>query len=187
MSARAEAASGAAGRVAAAGGSPRRHVAGEAVLHPASLSAILALILNDHWWKAAYPGVVTGKISDFAGLAFFPLLLQGAFELGRSALGRPWRPSRGALLAAVLATFVGFAAVKLWAPAAGAYRLGLGALQWPFLALSKLAHGEALPPLRRVVLARDPTDLVALPALLVALWVGLGRVRRAEARPPEQG
>ena len=31
--------------------------------------------MNDHVLKHACPGVVTGKLSDFAGLFFFPLFL----------------------------------------------------------------------------------------------------------------
>ena len=163
--------------------SPRaRPVAGEGVLHPASLVAIAALLLNDHWWKAAWPGLVTGKISDFAGLAFFPSLLVGAWEIALSALGRECRPSRRALFTAALATSLVFAAVKLWAPAGDLYRVGLASFQWPFLALLKLTQGRALPPLRPVALTQDPTDLAALPALGIAIWAGLGRARAAEAR-----
>src|SRR5690606_8292496 len=53
--------------------SPARPVAGDGLLHPAPLAAIGLLLLNDHWLKAAFPGSITGKLSDFAGLAFFPL------------------------------------------------------------------------------------------------------------------
>ena len=160
----------------------RAPLAGESVIHPASLAAIAALILNDHVWKAAWPGVVTGKISDFAGLAFFPLLLVSVWEITRSVLGLPWKPSRRALFAAVTATAVVFTLVKLWPPAGDAYRFGWAVLQWPFRAIGKLAAGRLLPPLRPVALVQDPTDLVALPALAVAIWVGLRRIRAAEAR-----
>ncbi len=33
------------------------------------------LLLNDVWWKWAYPGWITGKLSDFVGLYIFPLYL----------------------------------------------------------------------------------------------------------------
>jgi hypothetical protein len=32
------------------------------------LAAVALLALNDHWWKRAVPGLVTGKLSDFAGV-----------------------------------------------------------------------------------------------------------------------
>src|SRR3972149_6580371 len=42
---------------------------------PASLGAVALLLLNDHFLKQAYPSILTGKLSDFAGLFFFPFLL----------------------------------------------------------------------------------------------------------------
>jgi len=41
--------------------------------------AVAALLLNDLLLKQAYPGVVTGKLSDFAGIALVALLLLSAF------------------------------------------------------------------------------------------------------------
>ena len=50
-------------------------------------AACLALLVaNDRWLKWAYPGVVTGKLSDFAGLGVAGLLLAGAFPRHRTAL-----------------------------------------------------------------------------------------------------
>ena len=43
---------------------------------PLAVIAVLSLFLNDHVFKYAWPGVVTGKLSDVAGMIFFPLLLQ---------------------------------------------------------------------------------------------------------------
>ena len=37
---------------------------------------MIVLGLNDHIWKATYANVWTGKISDIAGLIFFPILLE---------------------------------------------------------------------------------------------------------------
>jgi hypothetical protein len=39
------------------------------------LVSLAALLLNDGWLKSAYPGFVTGKLSDFAGVAVVGLLL----------------------------------------------------------------------------------------------------------------
>jgi len=163
----------------------RAPIAGDGVIHPAQLTAIAALLLNDHVWKAAWPGVVTGKISDFAGLAFFPSLLVGAWEITCAALKRPFKPSRGVLFTAAIATALVFSLVKLWPPAGTAYRLGWAAMQWPFLALAALGSGRSTPALHPVALVQDPTDLVALPAIAVAVWTGLGRVRRRA--PGQQG
>lgn len=149
---------------------------GGAFLHPASLCAVLVLVLNDHFLKARFPGFVTGKLSDIAGLTFFPLLLQALWELGQHALGRRWQPSRRVLAASIGATGIAFGLVKLWSPASEAYRWVWGLMQWPFAALARAARGEELPGWFAVALARDPTDLLALPALAIAAWIGSTRL-----------
>jgi hypothetical protein len=40
--------------------------------HPVTVLALLVLILNDHVWKTRQPGLVTGKLSDAAGLVLMP-------------------------------------------------------------------------------------------------------------------
>ncbi len=45
------------------------------LVHPLSLTAIAVLVLNDHALKATHPSWWTGKLSDFAGLFFFPFLI----------------------------------------------------------------------------------------------------------------
>ena len=42
------------------------------------LLSLAVLVLNDWCFKAAYPGIVTGKLSDFAGIAVISLLLLAA-------------------------------------------------------------------------------------------------------------
>lgn len=46
-------------------------------LRPWTAAAVVVLVLNDHLLKGAHvlPDIVTGKVSDFAGLFFFPILL----------------------------------------------------------------------------------------------------------------
>ena len=78
--------------------------AGEGLLHPVPLLAIGLLVLNDHVLKDAFHNAVTGKLSDFAGMAFFPLLLQGLWEGAQSLLRRSWQPSRRALWICAAAT-----------------------------------------------------------------------------------
>lgn len=134
------------------------------LLHPAALLAAATLAANDHLLKTAFPSWWTGKLSDVAGLVLAPLVLVALVELWAAARGR-WRgPSARVLGVAVAATAVGFAAVKLLPVAGEAYRVLLGALQAPF-------RGRFAP----VALTRDPTDLLALPALLLAWWAGRQR------------
>lgn len=121
------------------------------------VAAIAVLLVNDHVLKASWPGLVTGKLSDLAGLAFFPVLLAGAWELATRAVLRP-----RAALVMVVATGLVFAATKLWPGAAHAWGLLVGLAQWPIRAA---LNGGA--PLSAALVVVDPTDLVALPALLL--------------------
>lgn len=43
------------------------------------LLCLALLLLNDSWLKSTYPGAITGKLSDFAGLAVVSLLLLAAW------------------------------------------------------------------------------------------------------------
>lgn len=144
--------------------------------HPLPMGAVLVLALNDHLLKGAgvLPGWLTGKLSDLAGLFFFPLLL-AALARGASRLARrpaPLEPTRLTAAAAGLTAAV-FAAIKL-SPAMNAWASSLAG------------------PMRL-----DPTDLAALPmAGLSVLWArrraarhfsGAGaRARRVPGRSPGQ-
>lgn len=165
---------------------PRPASAAAALARPLPLLAVALLVLNDHWAKAAYPGWLTGKLSDAAGLAFFPILLAALAEGAFAACGaRP--PGRRVLAAACAATALAFTLAKTTAAGNAAYRVGLGYAQWPQRALSAAARGRRAPPPRPVVLVRDPTDLVALPFVGLAYVLGAtspgggagGRGRRA--------
>ncbi len=51
---------------------PRSYLRGEELLAIPVAMAIVVTAINDHFLKAACPGALTGKISDFGGLFFFP-------------------------------------------------------------------------------------------------------------------
>ncbi len=158
----------------AAGG----RVPGDAILHPLALASIALLLVNDHLLKQAWPGVVTGKLSDAAGLVFFPLLLVGGWEVGHAALRLPWRSGRRAAIVGVMLTGVVFSAVKTLPAARDAWAFALGALQWVVALPGAAAQGSVLP-IRAVATVSDPTDMVALPALLVAYWILARRAARS--------
>ena len=141
----------------------------DGLLHPLALLALGTLVLNDHLLKGTAPGLLTGKLSDLAGLVFFPLLLQALVEV----LDRrePFRPRRSVLLGAALLSAMVFSAINLWPPAGDLYRWTLGTLQWPFHAL----QGGLGTPLRPTLHTVDPTDLLALPAVLLSLHIGWRR------------
>ena len=149
----------------------------DALLHPATLLALGLLVLNDHVLKAAYPGAVTGKLSDLAGLAFFPIMLVGAWELVLAMTGR-WRgPRKRALAVAIGVTAASFTLVKTWPVAASAFAWGLGLAQWLLALPVRLLDGGPLPPVVPTVVSVDPTDLVAVVALAIPAWIGLERAK----------
>lgn len=49
--------------------------------HPFILGALVLTALNDHVFKAMYHNVLTGKLSDFSGLFFFPVFLYALYDL----------------------------------------------------------------------------------------------------------
>jgi hypothetical protein len=76
-------------------------VPGDLLLRPVSVVSLVVLVVNDHWLKARLGtdrrfGAVTGKLSDVAGLVFFPLVLASLLELGRwLGVARDRDPRRG--------------------------------------------------------------------------------------------
>ena len=118
---------------------------------PVAVCALVVLLLNDHVLKQAAPGWVTGKLSDVAGLVVAPLLV----ALLAAALG-----VRRPLTWATAAVVVGFMLCKT----TGAGAATVSAL-WSLSGID--THIRA-----------DPTDLLALPAVLVArrLWRQAGSV-----------
>lgn len=144
----------------------------EELVHPWPLLAVVVLALNDHWLKGAglLPGWVTGKLSDVAGLFFFPLLLTAVSRVASRLLRRPDALTRRRLGVAIALTAAAFTAIQLWPAAAGAY-------EWLMPRLDPTGL------VRQVRVTMDPADLLALPALLLT-WLH-GR-RFFEAAPPDR-
>ncbi|MCS6899086.1 MAG: hypothetical protein RMJ98_05375, partial [Myxococcales bacterium] len=82
-----------------------------ALHHPIPLLAVGILLLNDHGLKGStwFPGWFTGKLSDAAGLFFFPILLTTLL----APLAPPWLQGRPLALASTASTGIAFAALKL--------------------------------------------------------------------------
>ena len=135
------------------------HVRGGVLLHPVALVALVALVVNDHVLKWRYPGLLTGKASDIAGLVLAPLVLLALVEWWGRPVPTPV-PGTGALGAA-LVVGMGFSVVKAWPAAAQAYSSLLGLLVRP-----------------------DPTDLWCLPALAIPVVVATRRTTRLKLVTP---
>ena len=140
-----------------------------ALLHPLPLGMLALLLANDHILKVHYPGWVSGKLSDVAGLALLPFVLLALADLAATASARIPAPGRRMVVACILATAAIFTAMQVTPLGADAYRLGLGVAQWPFHAMALLLQGAPIPSLHPVQLTPDPSDLLALPATAAAL------------------
>lgn len=129
--------------------------------------SVILLVVNDWVLKRHFPGPVTGKLSDIAGLIFAPVVLSAAIGLClalAARLGARIDPSltHRRLVLCIAATGLTFAAVKLSPDAA-------------HLLTDLLPRGSHI--------AVDWTDLFALPALGVAYYIGRDELRRiAESR-----
>ncbi|RLK23538.1 hypothetical protein DER29_1403 [Micromonospora sp. M71_S20] len=140
---------------------PRRDGAPAALAwlgHPATVAALVLLVTNDHLLKAAFPGPVTGKLSDIAGLVLAPPLV--AVLLALLAPRLPARAAAGLGLGLVAA---GFTAVK-----SSGYAAAVASAAWSAVSGPSLVRA-------------DGTDLFALPALALAWW-SWSRARREPVR-----
>jgi hypothetical protein len=149
-------------------------VAGDGLLQPIAVIALALLILNDHLLKPMLPGMITGKLSDLAGLLLAPLVTVAAIELAQAARGRRASADRRWLLAVCGVITVVLVAAKTTAAGAAALGLLLGLGQWAGgMALAPLFG--APPPVASAAVVVDPTDLVALVSVAAALALCLRR------------
>ena len=80
-------------------------------IHPIPLGAIFIMALNDHWLKFQFGNFLTGKISDFCGVFYFPIfllaliaLVDEVFRLQRFRLGP--KSAMGAIVFTDLLMFI---------------------------------------------------------------------------------
>lgn len=143
---------------------------GALVRHPVAVAALVMLFVNDQLLKERFANAVTGKLSDIAGLVLAPIVLVSVLELCSR------RTTGVALMVACTAlTVVAFALVQLWWPAGELYERVFGLLRWPLDATAALISGGAHSNSGRVQLWRDATDLLALPACVVPVWLAVRR------------
>ncbi len=151
---------------------------GELLLHPVEIAALVVWAVNDHVGKEAWPGLVTGKLSDVAGVIVTPVLFLGVYELRPG--GRLTRPA--VVAACVAAVGAAFVLVELVPAATEVYERGMGLVRWPVdLIRSALVGRELAGPVRDQLWA-DAPDLLTLPFLAVPLVLGLRHARGAPER-----
>lgn len=143
----------------------RERAPGDLLVRPLAVVALMTLILNDQVLKRRWPGLLTGKLSDIAGLVFLPLLVISICELARAAARRPWRVGDRGVVAVAATVAIGFAATKLSTAIGSTYGDILGWLRWPLI-----GHWS------RIAISDDPTDVLCTPGLVVA-WIESRRLR----------
>ena len=138
------------------------------LLAVAPLVATVLLVVNDTWAKSHWPGFVTGKASDAAGLFLLPVVLIAALEVARNLSGLPWVDRRRDAAIVGIAVACGFVGVKGAPLGATLYGHVLGVVRWPLSAMINVAAGQGLPGLGVVDVVADPSDILTLPAVLLA-------------------
>lgn len=127
--------------------------------HPVTWLSIALLVINDHMLKVVSPSWLTGKLSDFAGLFFFPFIAAAGLSL---LLSKSKITARGLGLIALGFTAGWFVLIKTFPP------VNSLTTQIAAMATGLPAHFTA-----------DPTDLVALLAMLPAwkIWTQVNDTR----------
>lgn len=160
----------------------RSAIPGELLVEPPALVALAVLVINDHWLKTQWPGTLAGKLSDFSGLVVFPLCLIALLEFGRRLSRHPVALPRDAPVA-VFTCGVGFVFVKATDLGRDAYAWSVGTIRWPFEAAVAHLRGVHADQLQPIGVTLDPTDLVALIALVVPYSMILARARKTRENP----
>jgi len=143
----------------------------DAILQAPFLLALAILVVNDRVLKSWWGNAATGKLSDVAGLVFFPLLCAALADVVLRVAGRGGVRRRG-FVTAIAVTGVTFGLVKLFPAAAEAYSYGLGVAQWPIESARAAAASAPAPGISPVWVLADVTDLLTLPALWLAWRAG---------------
>ena len=123
---------------------------------PVPLLSVAVLALNDHVLKARFHNALTGKLSDLAGCFVLPLFVSALL-----AMISAW-PLRTRLQLGAAATVALFVPIKLSDTAAQT--------------VARVLASTGAGPMHIVV---DPTDLVAVPMVALAVWCALRRTTHA--------
>lgn len=150
-------------------------VYGGVLLHPLSLLCLAIWAINDHYGKGAWPGWLSGKLSDVVSLVGFALIC-GAFVevlcgLARVELARAQSLGLRACQIGAVSAAVVMIGINIWPTWAEAYEVGLGAAQWSVVSAWRWLIDQPIPPLYRVSLTMDPTDAFTVPAALGGPWL----------------
>ena len=150
-----------------------KRVYGDILLHPFSLLCLALWAINDHYGKGAWPGWLSGKLSDVVSLIGFPLLVGAFFELTAGVIGLKLRAQRIGLIACqwgALSAAIVMIGINLWPSWADVYEVGLGSAQWSVISVWRWLIDQPILPPHKVILTMDSTDLITAPAALIGPW-----------------
>jgi hypothetical protein len=126
------------------------------------LASLSALFINDLILKPYFPGHVSGILSDFAGMIFFPLMIVAAAELiGCFLPGNRWATGRWFIAATAFVTLA-FVVVKFTEIGEQVY--------WTLVFPVTFLAGPL--GLGQVGVVSDPWDLLALTFTPIPIWIG---------------
>jgi hypothetical protein len=125
-----------------------------------ALCALALWIVNDHLLKGAGPGWLTGKLSDVAGLIFFPLLIAAVIEIGARI-----RHRHAIILGTLAFTFVLYVGINLIPAVDEFMEVVSGYCRWPLDALVRLVSAQPVKGPGPTDLTLDPSDLFLVPLL----------------------
>lgn len=145
--------------------------------HPLMIASVVVLVANDHWAKARFANVATGKLSDAAGSLVLAVLVAigWAMVAGWRTTGSLRAPvvTPGHAIKAALVVVGAVAAAKTSAFGAQMAAWLLGVARWPLDVVVGLCTGADLAGPRAVVVLVDATDvLAALCAVAVVAMLG---------------
>jgi hypothetical protein len=158
-----------------------------ALRHPIALLAIAVWLLNDHLLKSMFPGIITGKLSDIAGMVVTPLVVAVFVELAAPRTVRAKRRFvRINAWLSIIIVAAAFAAAKTTLAGHDIYVTIATLIRAPLHVVVERFHPIVFK--ESVVLVRDVTDLIAIPFGVVSVWL-LERAARStmekDVRAPE--
>ena len=150
---------------------------------PSFLCFLVLWAINDHYFKYAYPGFLTGKLSDITSLACTPILMwvfEVYFLKAIFKIIKPQSLYKSMITAvsywsyllmlfnalAMAALMIGININSTWAYL---YRQSLAWVQWPFWSLWYKIRWDFLPPFPEIRLTMDPSDVWTVPAVLFSI------------------
>jgi hypothetical protein len=140
--------------------SPR--VPGSALVSPAGLASAALIVVNDLWLKRHHPGLLSGKLSDVGLCVFLPLVVLAIMEWIDAARRHLVRGVNGAPASNV--------SVAQWhvlaCLVAGSYFVAVKC--WPTATAAHVMWVNAIAPGLRARAVSDPSDLLCLPAMVLA-------------------